>query len=88
MFYFCITIVLVCIQEQVSYPDLDIQKGPKRFEDDSHAVAYGQMQVETKQKQSAYADLDIQKGPPQRTQRIKDDGNTVDYGQVAGDAKQ
>ena len=48
MYFFVITIVLVCIQGQSNYADLAMQKGP--------AKNYGRVAPETKQK------LDVQKG--------------------------
>ena len=78
---FFITIVMVYIQEQSAYADLAMPTGPtKRFEDDSHVVNYGQVQMETKQEQPTYAKLDMQEeGPTQRTQRIKGDDHAVVY---------
>ena len=48
MYYFFIKIAFVYTQGQLTYVDLDIQKGPNRFGDDCHAVDYGQV-AETKQ---------------------------------------
>ena len=37
------TSLFMCTQEQINYADLELQKGPKQWNVDEHAVSYGQV---------------------------------------------